>query len=52
MISISSQAIDASPHQKMRSNLLRRAKQFIDVAFTVADMDAPPRIVKKFCGLF
>ena len=32
MISISSQAIDASPYQEMRSNLLSRAKQFIDVA--------------------
>ena len=30
MISISSQAIDASPYQEMRSNLLSRAKQFID----------------------
>jgi hypothetical protein len=29
-----------------------RAKQFIDVALTVADMDAASRIVEKFGGLF
>ena len=52
MISISSQAIDGKSYQEMRSNLLSRAKQFIDVALTVADMDAASRIVEKFGGLF
>jgi hypothetical protein len=35
----------------MRSKLLRCAKQFIDVALAVADMDAPPRMIEEFGGL-
>ena len=52
MISISRQAIDAGSNHEMSSNLLSRAEQFIDVAFAVADMDAPSRIDEKFGGLF
>jgi hypothetical protein len=51
MISISSETIDAGPYQEMRSNLLSCAKQFVDVALAVADMDAPSRITEEFGGL-
>jgi hypothetical protein len=51
MISISSETIHADPHQEMRSNLLSCAKQFIDVALAVADMDVSPRIIEELGGL-
>ena len=31
----------------MRPGLLRRAKQFVDVALSIADMNAPARIIQK-----
>jgi hypothetical protein len=43
MIAISSQTIDASPHQKMGVDLPPRAKQFVDVALPIVDVNATPR---------
>src|SRR5258707_8334918 len=48
---ISSETIDAGPYQEMRSNLLSCAKQLVDVALAVVDMDAPSRITEEFGGL-
>jgi hypothetical protein len=52
MISISGQAIDAGSHEEMCTSVLSRAKEFIDVALAITDMDAPPRIIEKVRGLF
>jgi hypothetical protein len=52
MISISGQAIDAGSHEEMGTSVLSRAKEFIDVALAITDMDAPPRILEKVRGLF
>src|SRR3984893_10824728 len=52
MISISGQAIDAGSHEEMCTSVLSRAKEFIDVALAITDMDAPPRIIEKVGGLF
>jgi hypothetical protein len=51
MISISGQAIDTGSHEEMGANVLSRAKEFIDTALAITDMDAPPRISEEFRGL-
>jgi hypothetical protein len=39
MISISDQAIDAGSHEEMCTSVLSRAKEFIDVALAITDME-------------
>ena len=51
VIPLPSQAVDTGPDQEVRSDLLRRAEQFVDIALAIADMDASswifPRCSKK-----
>jgi hypothetical protein len=51
VIAVSGQAIDAGSHEEVRSDLLRCAKEFVDVAFAVADMNAPFRLSEQFRSL-
>jgi hypothetical protein len=51
VIPIPSQAVDTGPHQEMRSNLLCRAEQLVDVTLAITDMDASSRIAQQFRGL-
>jgi hypothetical protein len=48
---ISSQAVDTSPNQEVRSDLLCRAEELIDVALAIPDMHASSWIIQKFRGL-
>ncbi len=43
MIAVSSKPINTGSHQEMRSNLLGEAKQLIDVALAVTDMNTSSR---------
>ena len=40
MLSVTGETIDAGTYQEMRVGIVRRAKQLIDIAFTVSDVDA------------
>jgi hypothetical protein len=40
MLSVFGETIDASTHQKMSVGIVCGAKQFIDIAFSVANVDA------------
>jgi hypothetical protein len=51
MIAISRQAINTGPHQEVGADLLCRAEEFVDVALSVADMNAARRIAQRFSGL-
>ena len=51
MTAISGQSIDAGPHKKMGADLKSRAKQFVDVALPIADVDTALRLAEKHCGL-
>ena len=51
MAAIAGQAINARPNQEMGSDLLCRAKDFIDVALSVADMNAAHRITQCRRGI-
>jgi len=51
VISVSSQAIDAGPHQEVSPNLLGQAEKLVDVAFAIANMNAPRRVREQFSGL-
>src|ERR1700731_3276383 len=46
MLTVSSQTIDASPHQEMRFEVSGGAKQFVDVALAITDMDASLRVLQ------
>src|SRR4051794_35901610 len=48
---VSREAIDATPDQEVRPELLRQAEQLVDVALAVADMDAPFRLAEQQGGL-
>src|SRR5258708_18635880 len=51
VIAVPSQAVDTGPHQEMRSDLLCRAEQLVDVALAITDMEASSRIAQQFRGL-
>ncbi|EGF30120.1 hypothetical protein IMCC9480_2187 [Oxalobacteraceae bacterium IMCC9480] len=47
MSAIAGQTIDACADKEMRTDILRSTEQFIDVALTVADVNATLRITEK-----
>lgn len=51
VIPVSGQAVNTGPDEEMRSDVLRRAKQLIDVALPIADVDTPRRIIEQLGGL-
>ena len=48
VITVAGQTIDAGPHQEVRPELLGSAEKLEDVAFAIADMNAPPRLSEQF----
>ncbi len=46
MVSVSGEAINAGSHQKIHTNLLRDAEQFIDVALSIADIHTSLRLTE------
>jgi hypothetical protein len=48
VLTISREPVDAGTHEKVGAEIVCGAKQVIDVAFPVADVDAAHRIVEKF----
>src|SRR6266403_1526951 len=51
VIAVSGQAVDTGPHQEMRSDLLCRAEEFVDITLAITDMDASTWITQQFHGL-
>src|SRR6185437_5742227 len=51
VVSIACQSIDTRPHQEMGADLLGRAEELINVALTVADMNAARRVAQRCRGL-
>jgi hypothetical protein len=51
MVAITRQTVDTSSYQEMRSDFLPRAKEFIDVALAIADMNAFLWFTEKHCRL-
>jgi hypothetical protein len=51
MLAIASQPVHTGAHEKMRSHLLRRAEQFVDIALSITNMDTALRILEKRGGL-
>lgn len=49
MTAVSGQLVDAGSDKKVHANVLRTTKQFVDVTFTVANMDATLRVPEKRC---
>src|SRR5436190_10514581 len=47
MFSVTSETIDAGTYEKMRVGIVRRAKQFVDIAFAVSNVDASLRIAQQ-----
>ena len=46
MAAVSGEAIDAGPDEEMGSQLVRDREELVDIAFAVANVDAPARILK------
>jgi hypothetical protein len=51
MVAITRQTVDTSSYQEMRSDFLPRAKEFVDVALAIADMNAFLWFTEKHCRL-
>ncbi len=51
MLSVSGQAIHTGAYQEVGLRRLCGAKEFIKIAFAVADVDAVPRVLEGRCGL-
>jgi hypothetical protein len=51
VISVPSQSINARPHDKMCPDVLSGAKELINIAFAIADMDTPRWITDEARGL-
>jgi hypothetical protein len=47
MVATARQPVDTSAYEEMRSYFLPRAKQFIDIALTIANMDTSFRFTEK-----
>src|ERR671937_3269725 len=47
---IAGKTVDAAPDQKMRAEFLGQAKQLVDVALAIADVDAPSRVAEQRGG--
>jgi hypothetical protein len=47
VIAVANLAVDTSPDAEMRSKVLHHAEELVDVAFPVADVDAPLRTSKQ-----
>ena len=51
VLAISGQPVHAGAHQEMRSHLLCRTEQFVNITLPIADVDTAPRLVEERSGL-
>ena len=51
VLAISGQPVHAGAHHEMRSHLLCRAEQFVNITLPIADVDTAARLVEQRCGL-